>query len=162
MLELILLIGLQASGKSTFRRERLDATHVVVSKDLMRNNRRPARRQRELIERALSEGRSVVVDNTNPRLEERAELVALGRQYGARVTGYFFPCSVQASIARNNLRVGREHVPRVGIFATAKAMRVPTHDEGFDILYRVTRHDEGAVVLEVVGETSAGDNREER
>ena len=35
MLELVLLVGLQASGKSTFRRERLDATHVVVSKDLI-------------------------------------------------------------------------------------------------------------------------------
>jgi hypothetical protein len=34
--------------------------------DLMRDNRRPARRQRELIERAFSDGRSVVVDNTNP------------------------------------------------------------------------------------------------
>ena len=161
MLELVLLIGLQASGKSTFRRECLDATHVVVSKDLMRNNRRPARRQRELIERAMSEGRSVVVDNTNPGLEERAELVALGRQYVARVTGYFFPCSVQTSLARNSRRVGREHVPEVGIFATAKAMRVPTQDEGFDTLYRVTRQDEGPVVIEVVGEI-AGDSREER
>ena len=162
MPELVLLIGLQASGKSTFRRERFDATHVVVSKDLMRNNRRPARRQRELIARALSEGRSVVVDNTNPALEERAELVALARHYGARVTGYFFPCDVETSIARNSRRVGREHVPRVGILATAKALRAPTREEGFDTLYRVTRQDEGAIVLEVVGEASAGDTREER
>ncbi len=68
MAELIVLIGLQGSGKSTFRAARFDDTHVVVSKDLMRNNRRPAERQAPLIQEALLAHRSVVVDNTNPRI----------------------------------------------------------------------------------------------
>jgi hypothetical protein len=43
-LELVILVGLQASGKTTFRQMRFDGTHVIVSKDLLRNNRRPQSR----------------------------------------------------------------------------------------------------------------------
>jgi predicted kinase len=136
-LELVLLIGLQGAGKSTFRRQFFDATHVVVSKDLLRNNRRPQRRQLELIHEALQRGASVVVDNTNPRLEDRAALIEVARQYGARVRGFYLSCSVETSQSRNALRVGRERVDDIGIFATAKVLRRPSRVEGFDELYHV-------------------------
>ena len=77
--ELVILLGLQASGKSTFFRERFAATHEHVSKDLFRNNRNRNRRQRELVEAALGAGCSVVVDNTNPTVQERRLLIELGR-----------------------------------------------------------------------------------
>ena len=54
--ELIILVGLQASGKSTLFRERFAATHEHVSKDLFRNNRNRNRRQKELVEAALWAG----------------------------------------------------------------------------------------------------------
>ncbi|WP_207955865.1 AAA family ATPase [Rubrobacter marinus] len=60
-------MGLQASGKSTFYRERLAGTHAHVSKDLFRHNKDRNRRQAQLVREALRSGRSVVVDNTNPR-----------------------------------------------------------------------------------------------
>jgi predicted kinase len=56
-MEIVLLVGLQASGKSTFYRTHYAATHVLVSKDRFRNNRRPQRRQMHLIEEALTESR---------------------------------------------------------------------------------------------------------
>ena len=40
-LELVIFVGLQASGKSTFFRERFATTHELVSKDLLRNNKNP-------------------------------------------------------------------------------------------------------------------------
>jgi hypothetical protein len=48
-----------------------------------RNNRRPQRRQMQLIEQALKQGWSVVVDNSNPTVEDRAPNVELARRYGA-------------------------------------------------------------------------------
>lgn len=47
--ELAVLVGLQASGKSTFVASRFAATHTVVSKDLMRSARHKERRQRREI-----------------------------------------------------------------------------------------------------------------
>ena len=87
-MDLVIFVGLQASGKSTFFRERFAATHVHVSKDLFRNNKNPNRRQTHLIEAALEQGSSVVVDNTNPTLEDRLTLIELGGKFGARIIGY--------------------------------------------------------------------------
>jgi predicted kinase len=136
-LELAILIGLQASGKTTFRQMRFDGTHVIVSKDLLRNNRRPQSRQMHLIEAALTANQSVVVDNTNPRLEDRQALVDVARRYNARVRGFFFSSPLSESMARNSVRVGKSRVPDVGLFATAKVLRRPSLAEGFDELYLV-------------------------
>jgi predicted kinase len=89
-MDLVILIGLQGAGKSSFYRATFAATHALVSKDLFPNNYRPARRQQQLIEDGFHAGRSVVVDNTNATKEDRAALVALGRAFDARVIGYYF------------------------------------------------------------------------
>jgi predicted kinase len=132
MLELIILVGLPASGKSTYYREHYAGTHEHVSKDLMPNNRHRDRRQLELIEAALAAGRAVVVDNTNPTPAVRAPLVELGRRHGARVIACYFETNVKDSVARNRGREGKARVPDVAIFSTAKKLVPPTFKEGFD------------------------------
>lgn len=136
-MQLLILIGLQGAGKSTFYRSYFAQTHVLVSKDLLRNNKRPARRQQQLIEEALQRGHSVVVDNTSPTPEVRAELIQLGHLYGAEVVGYFFEPNVRESLERNRQRQGKARVPDVAIYVTAKKLVIPTYAEGFDQLYRV-------------------------
>ncbi len=136
-MQLAILIGLQGAGKSTFYRQRLADTHVHVSKDLMPNNRRPERRQNQLVEAALRDGRSVAVDNTNPTLASRATLIALGHANGAEIVGYYFEPALKECLERNRARLDRERVPDIAIFATRKALVAPTYAEGFDHLYRV-------------------------
>lgn len=136
-MDLVVLIGLQASGKSSFYRERLGAGHALVSKDLMPNVRDRRSRQRAQIAEHLGAGRSVAVDNTNPALADRAELVALARAHGARVVGYYFDTPVRACLDRNTKREGKARVPPAALFATARRMVVPSRSEGFDELYRV-------------------------
>lgn len=136
-MDILIFIGLQASGKSTLYRTHFLDMHAYVSKDLLRNNKHPARRQQQLIEEALQSGHSVVIDNTNPSREDRAPLIALGHQYGAQVIGYYFKPQVKLSIERNKLRTGKERVPPVAIFATLKKLVAPTYEEGFDQLYYV-------------------------
>jgi predicted kinase len=136
-MDLVIFVGLQASGKSTFFRERFAATHAHVSKDLFRNNKNPNRRQTQLIEATLEQGSSVVVDNTNPTVEDRLTLIELGREFGARIIGYYFESEVRRCIGRNRRRLGKERVPDVAIFATAKKLVAPSYSEGFDELFRV-------------------------
>jgi predicted kinase len=136
-MELVIMIGLQASGKTTFARSRFGATHQYVSKDLLGNNSNPARRQRQLIEVALQQNLSVVVDNTNPALEDRKELINLGRLYGAEIIGYFFAVQVKQCLQRNRAREGKARVPDVAIFATLKKLTRPSYAEGFTKLLYV-------------------------
>ena len=136
-MELVIFVGLQASGKSTFFSERFAATHEHVSKDLLRHNRNRNRRQRELIEAALWAGRPVVVDNTNPTVEDRRSLIRLGRRFGAEIVGYYFDSTVRQSIGRNRQRTGADQVPDVAVYATAKKLERPAYREGFDELFSV-------------------------
>jgi predicted kinase len=142
-MELIILIGLQGSGKSSFYRDRLAATHAHVSKDNFRNNRNPNRRQTVLLEEALGEGRSVVVDNTNPTPADRLPLIALGHHFGARVVGYFFESRVQDCLQRNRGREGKARVPDVAIYITRKKLQRPSYTEGYDTLFHVRMAGEG-------------------
>jgi predicted kinase len=130
--ELIVFVGLQASGKSTFYRANFSETHVHVSKDLYPRSAKKDRRQTEEIEAALRSGRSVVVDNTNPTVEVRAPLISLGRAAGAKIIAYNFRSSVRGAVERNRNREGKERVPDAAVYITASKLRPATAEEGFD------------------------------
>jgi predicted kinase len=136
-MECVILIGLPAAGKTTFYRERFARSHDHVSKDLLRNNRRPERRQAQLIEESLSAGRSLVIDNTNASAAARAPIIQAARARHARVVGYYFPTDAGAALRRNRTREGLERVPDVAIFAVRKRLEPPSRDEGFDELFDV-------------------------
>jgi predicted kinase len=136
-MECVILIGLPASGKSTFFRERFAATHDHVSKDLLRNNKKPQRRQEDLIAESLASGRSVVVDNTNPSATVRAPIITIAKKHGAEVAGYFFVTDAGDALRRNRAREGRDRVPDVAIFTVRKRLEPPTTAEGFDRLFTV-------------------------
>ena len=146
-LELVLLMGLPAAGKSTFA-QRFAATHVVIGQDALRGTPHPARRERVVIEQALAAGRSVVVDDTNATPAVRAPLITLARAHGARVVGYHVASTTRASVARNRLREGAARVPNVAIFTVAKRFVAPTPNEGFDELATVRATRNGAFTVE--------------
>lgn len=145
-MELVIFIGLPASGKSSFYRERFAASHLHVSKDLLGNNRRKDRRQRELIQEAFAHGRSVVLDNTHPERADRKSWLALGKEHSALVKGFYFSSLVSECLLRNEQREGP--VPEVAIFSIAKKLEPPSWEEGYDELYYVKLTDQGFQVEE--------------
>jgi predicted kinase len=136
--QLVIFIGLQASGKSTYYRQHFAATHVHVSKDLMKSVRNRDDRQRQLIEAALDQDKPVVIDNTNPTPLVRAPLIEIGRRHGARIIGYYFDVPVKTVVERNRLREGKARVPDVAIYVTSKKLVPPKFEEGFDEIHVVT------------------------
>ncbi|MGS2616834.1 AAA family ATPase [Micromonospora sp. LZ34] len=136
-LELAILIGLQASGKTTFCRRRLADSHVVVSKDAFPNARHRQRRQMRLVTEALVARHCVVVDNTNPSPQEWQPLIEAARVHSAAAVGYWFPPDLPAALARNAAREDRARVPAVGLYDTLKRLRRPRLADGFDRLYEV-------------------------
>ena len=142
-MDLIVLIGLQGAGKSSFYRAHFAGSADWVSKDRLRNNPKPARRQQQLIEEALAAGRSVVVDNTNPTREDRSALIGLGRSFGARIVGYYFESRLADCLERNRRRSGKERVPDVALYATRKRLEPPSRAEGFDQLFYVRLQGDG-------------------
>lgn len=146
-LEVVILVGLQAAGKSSFYRARLGGTHVQVSKDLFPNVRNKAKRQREEIEAALGAGRNVAVDNTNVTRAHRADIVEISRSWGAQVICYFFESVLQDCLTRNAARSGKARVPDVAIRVAARLLESPERTEGFDALWRVRLAEGGGFLI---------------
>ena len=151
-LEIVILIGIPASGKSTFYRERFSETHVLVSKDLMKSSRDRAGKQTRLIEEALASGSSVVVDNTNPTVEDRAAIIQNAVRHEARIVGYYFDTDVAEALRRNARRTGRARVPDIAIRIIEAKMTRPRYDEGFDELH-VVRIVKKAFVVEAASKS---------
>lgn len=138
--ELIIFIGLPGSGKTTFYQRHFASSHVQISKDRMPHNRRPERRQQQLVGEALQHGRSVVVDNTNPSVESRAALLEIGRANGAVLIGYYFEVPKTVCVERNRQRTGRAKVPDVAIYVTAAKLRPPQPEEEYDEVHIVDQN----------------------
>jgi predicted kinase len=129
--ELVVMVGLQGCGKSTWVREHLADTHVVVSKDHWPNARRKEARQLRVVAEHLAAGRSVVVDNTNPAREDRAGVLALAHDCGVPARAVWVDVPFSTCLERNLAREGRARVPVVGVLRTRKALVPPSRDEGF-------------------------------
>ena len=145
-MEMIIHVGLQGSGKSTFYRTHFEETHELVSKDLLQTSKGRNKNliQTERIEQAFQAQRSVVIDNTNVTVAERAVLIELGHRSGAQVIGYYFAAKVKECIDRNRQRTGKQQVPDKAIYITNARLVPPTYAEGFDKLYTVEIGEHGS------------------
>jgi hypothetical protein len=138
-MQMALLIGVQASGKSTFFRERFFATHVRVNLDMLRTRNR----ERQFIETCLRTGQPFAVDNTNPTRDERRGYIEAARAARFRVVGYYLQSVLEDCKRRNLERPSELIVPLVGLLGTHARLELPRRDEGFDELYYVRQADGG-------------------
>ena len=139
--KMVLLIGIQASGKSSLYREYL-SDMIHVSLDDLKTRNREKRRIEEAVEKELS----LVIDNTNPTKKEREPYISLGKANGYKICGYYLRSSIADSIARNELREGKARVPRNAIAHTHRILELPDYTEGFDQLFYVQLGENGFVI----------------
>lgn len=132
--ECVILVGLPGAGKSTFARARFP-DYDYISKDAFPPAAKDKQaRQDAALRASLAAGRAVLVDNTNVTPADRAAIIAIARQFDARIVGYYLELSTREAVARNERREGRAKVPKVAIFTAAKRLVPPALDEGFDEL----------------------------
>lgn len=132
-MEAVILIGVRASGKSTFCRERFAETHERINLDTLRTRGR----EEVALAECISGRKAFVVDNTNPLASDRARYIGRAREAGFRVIGYFFRTTLREAMRRNQGREGKDRIPAAAIAATLKKMQGPEFKEGFDEIYIV-------------------------
>ncbi|HEY1011266.1 MAG TPA: AAA family ATPase [Herpetosiphonaceae bacterium] len=143
-MDAVVLIGLQASGKSSFCRERFWRSHVRISLDMLKTRHR----ERLLLDCCLAMRQAFVVDNTNPSAAERAVYLAAARAAGFAVSGYYFQSRVAECLERNRRRPEADRVPDKGIYGTAARLELPRLAEGFDLLRYVRLGPDGSWIVE--------------
>ncbi len=132
-MEMIVFVGCQGAGKSTFYRERFFKTHVRVNLDMLKTRNR----ERLLVRACLDMQQRFVVDNTNPTVEDRQRYFELANGFGFKVIGYYFEATIEELLQRNAQRAAKEQVPELGVRGTLKKLERPTLAEGFDEIFRV-------------------------
>lgn len=143
-MEAVIFIGIQASGKSSFYKERFFTTHVRINLDMLRTKNR----QQMLLSACLGARQPFVVDNTNAKVESRSHFIAQAKAAGFRVVGYYFRSNVKAALLRNSQREGIARVPDRALLGTYKQLQVPSLEEGFDALYYVRINEAGEFSVE--------------
>lgn len=132
-MEMILFIGCQGAGKTTFYLERFFKTHVRVNLDMLKTRHR----ERLLVLACLHMKQRFVVDNTNATAKDRQRYFDLARDSRFRVIGYYFEATIDEALERNARREGKERIPEIGVRGTFAKLEPPTYAEGFDELFRV-------------------------
>ena len=147
-MEAILFIGLQASGKSTFFLNKFYKTHIRLNMDMLKT-----RHREDILLTACIEGKQkVVIDNTNPSVEDRSKYIKRFKKGKFKVIGYYFESDIQLCISRNNKRLGKEKIPEIGIKGTYKKLKCPDYQEGFDELFYVSLEGNAFTVSELKNE----------
>jgi predicted kinase len=143
-MEAVVLCGIQATGKSTFCRERFFSTHIRINLDMLRTRHR----EELLVQACLAAKQPFVVDNTNPTKIERARYIQAARACGFAVKGYYFESRVTAAAERNAGRPADVQVPERALRGTSARLEIPSRAEGFDELFYVRITDSGFCVEE--------------
>jgi len=129
--EMIILVGHPGCGKSTFSQKYLvPKGYAYVNRDTLKT---PAKCL-AAAESALSSGKSVVIDNTNPSKDARAPYIqaAKKRSVPVRCVHFDIPEIVAKHMNFYRERLGiSAHVPRIGYAVFNKQFQPPTKSEGF-------------------------------
>lgn len=143
-MEAVILCGIQATGKSSFCRERFFASHVRINLDMLKTRHREGK----LLQACLDSKQPFVVDNTNVTRNERRAYIQAAREAGFRVIGYYFESRAADAITRNSARPPSEQIPEIGIKGTFARLEIPSWQEGFDELHYVRLRSSSFEILE--------------
>jgi hypothetical protein len=129
-IEAVILIGIPATGKSSFCRDRFFRSHVRINLDMLRTRHR----EHLLVNACVAGAISFVMDNTNATVAERARYIAPARAAGFAVRGYYFESRAAAALARNAARPTDQRISDRGVLGCAGRLELPCRGEGFDSL----------------------------
>jgi predicted kinase len=143
-MEMVLFVGIQASGKSSFCLERFFRTHVRINLDMLKTLHRE-----DLLVKACLEGKTpFVVDKMNLTRADRAAYIAPAKKAGFRICGYSFDSSLAGALQRNARREIADRVPEAGLTGASKRLELPSYSEGFDQLFSVRMDGQGGFAVE--------------
>lgn len=130
---MIIFCGPPGGGKSTFWRTYLQG-YTRINRDTLKTKEKCYK----VAEDEIKKGNSVVIDNTNPKKDDRAYFSGLAKKYGYDVRCFFFKTSKDICFHNDYMRVvnnKREHLSgkagSIPIHKWFKDLEEPTVAEGF-------------------------------
>ena len=138
--DVIILVGYSGSGKSTFARKYFD-TYEYINQDILKTKKECINKTKQY----LLNGKSVIIDNTNPSGETRKIYIDLIKNY----SGYTIRCihiatSKELSMHNANYRMCYEngqHIPEIAYNIYKKKFRLPDENEFAEIITHIPKYE---------------------
>lgn len=133
-IEMIVMVGMPASGKSTLAKEISSKFgHEYINQDTLKTKIRCIKAAKV----ALSKGKSIIIDNTCPSVEARKEFTSLVKN--APTVCIWMKTSEELSRHNNEFRTicGGSHIPCIVYAKYKKSFVEPTIAEGFSVVHAV-------------------------
>jgi bifunctional polynucleotide phosphatase/kinase len=131
--EVVIFVGSPASGKSTFWKNYLP-TYVRVNRDTLKTKEKCV----AVLDKSLGEGKSCVVDNTNPEKSDRKLFIDVAKKHKVPVRCFYFNVTKEVAThldTQRKINEGREHlskrVGRIPIATFFKKFQPPEKSEEF-------------------------------
>lgn len=128
----VILMGIHATGKSSFYIRNFFHSHVRISYDMLKDDEKEAM----FTFYCLEANQNFVIDNVNLTKETRSKYIGVA-QDNFEVVGYYFESKIKDAIRRNRKRSHREKVADECILRSYNELEIPSYNEGFDKLYYV-------------------------
>jgi predicted kinase len=141
-MEIVMFIGIPATGKSSFYQERFAASHLRINRDMLKTEPRIS----SLFEWCLERKQPCVIDNTNTTRAVRSRWIRSAREKGIPVIGYFFESKLEGALERNSQREGVARIRDAGVRYHHSQLELPSLNEGFSTLFFVRLVTAGFVV----------------
>ena len=132
-MEIIVMVGIPGSGKSTIARNRFP-NHKRVSLDLVNTRQK----EDEEIANCLMNGKDIVIDNTNTTRRSRQKYIDAAKLFGVSISAVYLQCPLDVALERNASRVGKERVPDNAVRFYNKILQRPSVEEGFDSVEEIS------------------------
>jgi len=109
------------------------------------------KRSREdiLLQACIDAHQRLVIDNTNPTVEDRAKYIQRFKAHHFQIVGYYFESDLKACLQRNATRKGKEKIPKRGVETVFHKLVKPSYDEGYDLLYEVKIRENKTIITKV-------------
>ena len=128
-MELIILIGIAGSGKTTFCKK-IFPNHVHISLDEIQDHSRQI--EFKTLEENLASGNDIIIDDTNLTKSIREQFISKAKKYNSEIKGVFFDLSMSRIQMQNSKR--EKPLPDSVLFKQKKRLESPSKDEGFDFI----------------------------
>lgn len=126
--EMIILVGFPGSGKTTFAENNLVTNgYIRISGDDLK--------MLSIAEKHIISKNSIVIDRTNPKMEDRIKFINLAKKHNIKVRCFLFKTSIENAIDLNNKRMNEtgKKVPKIALYMFRKKYETPTECEVVEI-----------------------------
>ena len=147
-MEAIIFCGIQATGKTTFFKDKFFKTHIRISLDQLKTRNW----EDKFLQLCIDTKQPFVIDNTNPTKNDREKYISIAKNNQFKVIGYYFQSKIKDALLRNSQRQGKENIPEIGIQGTFNKLEIPKIEEGFDQLFYVELSDNNFTIKEWTNE----------